>query len=163
MTEAELEIANKAFQKLAGQPLSDIWRVFDLLYFFFGPQRQEINKRGREHWTSDWKLSVVCPWELTQINGFRLTEAAIPQDASPLSDETVDILQNLNLEKTLVETVAVEGDGRILMKLSEGIRLSVIPSPLLIGDQWSLMLIDRTVMYELDEQLGFRLDQIFLH
>jgi hypothetical protein len=155
MDHSDLEIARRSFDELLGQPLSDIWMYCEFAAFFIGPQRKERNKRGREHWTSDRRLSIACPWSVWKDGAFSISILNLGQKGVSAGEAGDNFLKRLELETTFIEGVQVDTMGAIKIVLSDGAILSASPTQEKRGDQWLLFLQDRmTLIYGVDEALS---------
>jgi hypothetical protein len=122
---------------LDGLKLSSVNRAADMLTLGFGSLRPVTNFRGDVKYVGQWALHIQCTWKLEDGTGVVATQADLSgtdEEAYAMADRLRELV--VTRGDSVVNGVASNATGGIILWLSRGFRLVVVPDGIEDSEDW---------------------------
>jgi hypothetical protein len=137
MTDTRAEIA-KRLAVLVGLEVSWVGHGGDMLTMQFGAQRR-YTLRGREREDGVWALHVQCDWQLKRDGGTAASREDLRGSDEKVHDITMRLHEMLVGQGSIkIEKLSAHDTGGIVISLTRGYRLAVVPDGIEDDEDWRL-------------------------
>jgi hypothetical protein len=135
MTDTKAEIA-KRLAVLVGLEVSWVSHAGDMLTMQFGPQRR-YTLRGREREDGAWALHVQCDWQLQREGGTVASREDLRGSDEKAHNTAMRLHEMLVGQGPIkIEKSSAYDTGGIVILLSQGYRLAVVPDGIEDDEDW---------------------------
>jgi hypothetical protein len=136
MIDSQKEIERR-LSSLRGLKLSAVNRAADMLTLGFGPLRPVTNFKGMVKHVGAWALHIQCPWRLEDAGHVVATNNDL-RGSDEEAYATAHRLQGILLEPgdVAVEAVAVNKANGLVLALSRGLSLTIVPDCIDESEDW---------------------------